>query len=371
MLEREIVKDYRDGFQLSNNVRIAILTASHKLVRGFSLISCILDEAAFLGTDSESEVKSDTELVNAVRPSLSTCNGRLITISSPYARKGFCWTTFKRYYGNNSAPTLVWNSPSRTMNPTLPEEVIAQAMQEDRAAALSEYGGQFRDDVSLFLPVELIEQFVVNNRFELLPRTDTNYSGFADVSGGRHDDAALSIGHRIDKKIVIDCIKRYQAPHVPTEIIRSMCDTLKSYGIKSVVGDAYAAEFTIAAFRSNGIRYNKSQFNKSEIFLEFLPILCSGAAELLHNEDLIKQLSNLERRTRSGGKDMVAKPVGGRDDVANVVSGVCTVLSKPKFVAGGWRLDSNVNRAIFDNVRINRQLMARAITAQQAQRNVI
>ena len=368
MLAREIVKDYRDGFKLNNGVRIAILTADFRLVRGFSLLAAVCDEAAFLGTDAESKVKSDDELITALKPSLASCNGRLIVISSPYARKGFCWNTYKRYFGKNTAPTLVWNCPSRVMNHTLPQSVVDAALQEDLAAAKSEYLGEFRDDVCIFLPRELIEQYVVKNRFELLPRQGVIYGGFADVSGGRHDDGSISIAHRSDKKIVIDCIKRYRPPHNPNEVIHSMCDVLKSYHIKQAVGDNYSAEFTVASFRSNGIRYTKSELNKSQLFLEFLPALCSGGIELLDDEVLINQLSNLERRIRSGGKDVVCKSMGAKDDIANAVSGVCALLSKPRMICGGGFHFSNgtiLHDLAGGNVVFNRQMMALAISQQQ------
>ena len=47
------------------------------------------------------------------------------------------------------------------MNPTLPQRVVDEAMEEDRAAALAEYGGQFRDDVATFLPRDVIEAVVI------------------------------------------------------------------------------------------------------------------------------------------------------------------------------------------------------------------
>jgi hypothetical protein len=39
------------------------------------------------------------EILRAVRPTLLTTHGPLIAISSPYARRGELWTTFKRDYG--------------------------------------------------------------------------------------------------------------------------------------------------------------------------------------------------------------------------------------------------------------------------------
>jgi len=350
MLEREIIQEHRDGFTLSNNVRIAILTGDYRLTRGFTMLSAVVDEAAFFGLSEESKVKSDTELIRSILPGLATLGGRLIVISSPYARRGWCYSTHKKNYANDSGPVLVWNCPSRTMNPTLSQSVVDAAMAEDLQAAKSEYLGEFRDDVCMFMPRELVEQYVIKNRFELMPREETSYAAFADVSGGRNDDASLAIAHKKDKKkVILDFVKRYRPPHNPNQVIASMCDELRRYGIRHAVGDAYAAEFVVSAFQSNRIRYKKSDLNKSQLFLEFLPALCSGAVELLDNEILVNQLSSLERRTRSGGKDLICKPQGGHDDVANCCAGVVAVLNKRKMRVGGLRLtDAQMSELMFN-----------------------
>jgi hypothetical protein len=53
------------GFELNNRMRIEIITADYRVVRGFTLAAVILVECAFLGYDAESKVKTDTELVTA------------------------------------------------------------------------------------------------------------------------------------------------------------------------------------------------------------------------------------------------------------------------------------------------------------------
>ena len=101
------------------------------------------------------------------------------------------------------------------MNPTLPQTVVDEALEEDLAAAKSEYLGEFRDDLAIWLPREVIESVVIKNRKELLPDRSRKYSGFADVSGGRSDDAAMAVGHKVERKVLIDFIKRYKPPHSP------------------------------------------------------------------------------------------------------------------------------------------------------------
>ena len=238
----------------SGPTRIEILAGDWRTIRGFTLLAAIVDEAAFFGYDAESKVKSDTELIRAIKPSLATVNGRLICISSPYARKGWCWQTYQKNFGNDKGKVLVWNCPSRTMNETLPRSVVDDALAEDLQAAKAEYLGIFRLDVAAFLPREVIEELVVPGRVELLPKPDDiRYHAFADLSGGRADDAALCIGHKDGEKVLVDLLKRYRPPFDPRQVISDMSRVLKRYGVRRVVGDNYAGEFVSSAFRGCGI----------------------------------------------------------------------------------------------------------------------
>jgi len=338
MLQNEIVSETAEGFLLSNGVLIEILVGDWRAVRGYTLLAAIVDEICFFGLDAESFVKNDTELITALKPSLATVKGKIICISSPYSKRGWSFKQYEKCFGNNSAKTLVWNCPSRTMNPTLAQSVVDEALAEDLAAAKSEYLGEFRDDISAYLPRELIEVCVIRGRKELLPDQRERYFAFCDCSGGRNDDAALAVGHKSKmQKAVIDVLRRYKSPHSPYQVIGLMAEELKRFGLRVCTGDNYSAEFVKQAFESNGIRYERSEFPKSQLYLEFLPRLGSGLVELLDDETLITQFANLERRCRSGGKDIVDHPQGGHDDLANVVSGVSGICSKRRMAVGTFR----------------------------------
>jgi hypothetical protein len=43
---------------------------------------------------------------------------------------------------------LVIRAPSKVLNPTLPDRVIQDAMERDPALAKSEFGAEWRDDLS-------------------------------------------------------------------------------------------------------------------------------------------------------------------------------------------------------------------------------
>lgn len=338
LLRPEVVGETREGFQLRNGVLIELMAGDWKTVRGYTLLAAIVDEVAFMGYDSESKVKSDTELIRAIKPSLATVKGKLIGISSPYAKKGWCYQTYRNNFGNDAGKVLVWNCPSRTMNPTLPQSVVDEALAEDLQAAKSEYLGEFRDDVCEFLPRTVIEALVIPERTELLPRPQINYVAFADVSGGRSDDATLAVAHRDweKRKVVIDRLFRYRPPFNPTEVIAQMAEELRRYRVRRVTGDNYAAEFVAKAFESQGIRYTKSPKPKSMLYLELLPRLCSGEIELPDDEALVNQLASLERRTRSGGKDIIDHSPGQHDDLANALAGVVEQASTKRRAVGAF-----------------------------------
>lgn len=113
-----------------------------------------------------------------------------------------------------------------------------------------------------------------------------------------------------------------------------MSDVLRKYHVRKVTGDNYAGEWPVEAFQAHGIRYTKAELPASGLYLELLPRICSKEIELLDDEILINQLSNLERRTRSGGKDIIDHPPGGHDDVANAVAGVTEVAVAKRLHAG-------------------------------------
>jgi len=348
MLEQEIVQEDATGFELSNGVRIQILTGCFKSVRGFTQICTIVEEAAFFCISEESRVKNAAELINSIRPGLLTTGGKCIVISTKYRKVGWCWKTHKKYFANDDAKkTLVWEAPSILMNPTLDEETIAELVAEDPAAGQAEFLNCWREDLEQFLPIEIIQSCVIAGRKELLPRSGTKYFGFVDCSGGISDDAALGISHLRNEKhvckdrVVIDCLRRYKSPHSPALVVGQMATVLKKYGLVKVTGDFYSAQWVVDAFKNNGIKYEKSKLNKSQLFLEVLPRLCSpqsGGIELVDDEDMVKQFANLERKTRGGGRDIISHPAGTgyHDDLCNCIAGAAYISSIKQKRVGVW-----------------------------------
>jgi phage terminase large subunit-like protein len=107
LLQAEVESETREGFDLASGTRIEILAGDWRTVRGYTLIAAVVDEACFFGYDAESKIRSDSELIRAIKPSLATVGGKLVCISTPYARKGWCYSQWKKGFGNDAGKVLV------------------------------------------------------------------------------------------------------------------------------------------------------------------------------------------------------------------------------------------------------------------------
>jgi hypothetical protein len=320
-----VVRDGDDEIELSNNISIEIQTASFRSVRGFTLVAALLDEIAFWRSD-ETSANPDAEILDAIRPAMSTIpNSMLLCASSPYARRGCMWDAYRRHWAKDDAPALVWKAPTRTMNPTVPQEIIDDAQERDPASAAAEYMAEFRSDIEAFVSREVIDAATMPGRFELPVMKGVIYHGFVDPSGGSSDSMTLAIAHEHPQergRAVVDAIREVRPPFSPESVVAEFAALLKLYAIREVHGDRYAGEWPRERFSEHGITYVPSEKSKSDIYRELLPALNSGKVELLDHPRLAAQLQSLERRTGRGtGRDIIDHPPGQHDDVANAAAG--------------------------------------------------
>src|SRR5262249_30280252 len=95
---RQLIKGRtQDGIELSNNISIEVRPASFRRLRGPTYVGVIADEIAFWYVGEEF-ANPDDEIIAAVRPGLLTTRGPMIMASSPYAKRGMLWETFRKHY---------------------------------------------------------------------------------------------------------------------------------------------------------------------------------------------------------------------------------------------------------------------------------
>ena len=322
-----VANETADSVTFKSGVRVEIVTASHRVSRGYSYACVICDELAFWR--SEDSADPDREILTAVRPSMATVTGSmLIVLSSVYARRGETWRAYRDHYGHDHDPALVINAATPIMNPTISAEIIAEARRRDPVAAAAEWGAEFRTDVESFVDPDTVDRATVSGRSVLLPVDGVSYVGCLDAAGGSgRDSMTVAVAHVEQGVARLDVVREWRPPFSPEQVTAEAAAVITPY-TTVVYADRYAGDWPVVAFAKHGVSVGRCDRTKSELYLELLPLLNSHTVELLDAERLRQQLSGLERRTSRGGKDVVDHVVGGHDDVVNAAAGALVMAMR-------------------------------------------
>lgn len=328
-----VINETKEEIELKNNIIIAVHTCSYRSLRGYTILAVICDELAFWR--DEFSANPAQEVLRALRPSLGNVEDSLLLgISTGYSRSGPLYEAFRDKYGQDDKEVLVWRAGTLDMNPTYKKKTIDRALKEDYSAARAEYFGEFREDLETFLSTEALEAVIAHGRYEIAKVEGLSHFAFVDPSGGRGDAMTLSVCFKEDSgKIIQSCTRAKFPPFNPQDAVREFAEVIKSYGLSSCEGDRYSGSWCSAEFEKEGITYKNSELTKSDIYLEFLPLIMQGQVELLDHRKQTVELRQLERRTGKG-KDTVDHPKGLHDDLANAAAGACVMASKEQYYTG-------------------------------------
>ena len=327
MLRKLVTGKTQESISLKNGIDLEIRPANFRGLRGITAIGVVADEIAYWFSD-EASANPDTEILTAVRPALATTGGPVIMISSPYAKRGELYETWRRNYGPDGDPSImVAQGASRDFNPTLKQSVVDRAIERDPTRFKAEYLGQFRDDIAGFVTREAVEACAENGVRERAPQKDYRYFGFVDPSGGSVDSFSIAVAHKQGDGAILDAVREIKAPFSPAAAVAEYAALLKTYGIFQVMGDKFAGAWCQEPFQRAGIFYDPSARPKSDLYRDLLPLINSRACDLLDNERMISQIASLERRTGRSGRDVIDHSPGLHDDVANAVAGVITLVA--------------------------------------------
>lgn len=327
MIERDLAWD----IYLKNRIVISIKSCTFRGSRGYSTAAVLCEEMAFWRSE-ESSANPAAEVLDSVIPSLMD-GAKLIGLSTPYAKFGVLYNTFKEHYGKSDSDILVFKSDTLTLNPTYKQSLIDRFMKRDKAVARSEYFAEWREDVTNFLSESQVDSATLKG-IEMQPfmiEHKHRYKAFCDPSGGKSDSMTLAIAHADEGFCVLDFLMEIRAPFNPTEVVKTFVDVLRRYGIHEIEGDRYAGEWVASSYKKRNISYIPSKLDKSQIYLEAQALISMHRVMLLDNKRLKQQLLSLERRVKSGGRDTVDHPQskGMHDDVCNAALGaVVGVFSK-------------------------------------------
>jgi hypothetical protein len=326
-----VVGETSESIELRHHVRLEIRAGSYRSVRGVTLLACVIDELAFLR--EEGSALPDVELYRALKPALATTGGLILGISSPWAQRGLLWTKYRKHYGHDG-DVLVWQADSRTMNPSLRQSLVMEAMEDDPEAAAAEWEGQFRSDLESYVSTQVLDACTVPGVVERPPLGGTVYSAFIDAAAGSgRDSFAAAIAHadlQADGQVVavLDAVREVKPPFDPVAVTGELATFLQTYGLDVVQADKFAGRWVVETFARHRITVVQDAEPKSAVYLACLPLLTGQRCDLLDLPALRGQLTALERRRRAGGRDVVDHLPGAHDDVANAAAGALVLAAQ-------------------------------------------
>ena len=329
-LKAMVVRELVDGFELSNGVDIMILTNDYRSIRGRTVLAVVFDEVAYWRP--ENSASPDREVWRAVLPGMATLSeSMLIGITTAYRRSGLAYDRWAKHFGGDSDEVLVVHASSRTINPTLSQSVIDKALEEDAAAARADYLSEFRDDLSSYLSRDLIEAAVDRGVLVRSYNPQHQYTSWIDASSGASDSFAAAVAHKEGNLFVLDALLEIRPPFNAANATAQVVAFLKQYGLRSTMGDDFAAGFVRAEMQRDlfGFEGRPTGMDRSRLYAETSSLYSSARARLLDSNRLVAQYAQLERRLLPGGHEHINHPnrSGHHDDLANVVAGAFWRLS--------------------------------------------
>lgn len=220
---------------------------------------------------------------------------------------------------------LVWKLDTRTMNPSLDPAFLADEEKGDPESYAREYGAEFYESASAFVPAEAIEACALRGVYVLPPQPNVFYYAALDAAF-RGDAFAFGIVHRVGEKVVEDFIRSWRGTKPrPVNLAHTLAEivaTLKSYGITKIHGDQFCAEPIKQALAAQGIEFEQTTtlgMRASAIWNSLRTLVTSGQMELLDDAETIAELKRLELVVTSGGNQRVGASTG-HDDRAVVLA---------------------------------------------------
>jgi hypothetical protein len=268
LLRAEVIRQTAEVVEFRNGASLEISTNDSRLIRGRSAIAVLGSECAFWRTDEHS-ASSDEEVASAAEPSMAMCpdGGLMILGSSVHRKRGLMYRRYRELFGNNDADArdICWFAPSRVMNPKLPGHIVERALADDAPRARAEYENIWREDLSDFVPLDVVEAATDRGVFERPPQPGISYYAHADCAGGTGSDSfGFCITHRA-ATYVVDVIREYKPRFVPAQVIAELAALLKAYRIRKVYGDKYAIGFHSSEWSSHGIEFVPAERDTSSL----------------------------------------------------------------------------------------------------------
>ena len=317
--------------RLTNQVDLVSFSANPRTARGRTAVLAVVDEAAYIRTDSSFEMNLP-ELLESIRPSLIVQRGKLLLLSSPSGKEGPLFTAYEQRGDNPDV--LVWRAPSQAMNPAIDEKLLEREKRRGDSYYRREYCAEFVDSLSPFIPTESLEAAIRKTPAFERNNSDPFVCAGIDLADKR-DDCALSISsvRNVEgkNKVALLFAKAWKPTangHNVVKILEEMGQICRDFRVTKARGDQKSmstAEHILGQFGIGFERVITDGAGSEQMYRTFLATLNNGDVLLPEHDELLTQLRRLEEKTTDGNRFRVAGRRNSKDDLA--VSAVLSIAT--------------------------------------------
>ena len=176
----ELIESDAEGeIRLTNGIDLVSYSANPRHARGRAAVLAIVDEAAYIRTDSAFEMNLP-ELLESIRPSLIVHRGKLLLLSSPSGKEGPLYEAWEKHGENPDI--LIWRAPSEAMNPAIDAKLLAREKKRGDSYFRREYLAEFVEATNPFLPEAALAAAVQRGAVQFPARLER----LPDIRRGRY-----------------------------------------------------------------------------------------------------------------------------------------------------------------------------------------
>jgi phage terminase large subunit-like protein len=320
---------------------------SSNSLRGRNAIVVIMDEMAHF-IDNAGRF-SGSEVYKALTPSIASFgrDGKVITISSPYAKYGAFYDRFNQSFHETDI-TLMFKMYSAMVNPTIPPEILVAARRRDRVGFMCEYGGEFSDAVTAWIDEESeFRKCIVFDPAPVRGVLDIEYYMGIDL-GFKNDGTAIAIVHKDRKtnQIVLDyanvwfsgssdvwefsdsiyrSCNRYASKDLigMSDIVSEVKELIRWFPVKKGIFDQHNGYGLAELFHKDGMKqFEMEQFTdqlNSDVYQLVKMLYSESLIRLFNHPVLVPEILTLEAEKRAKNKAIVRAPNrrGAHDDISD------------------------------------------------------
>lgn len=294
---------WRDDFKREVRFEAGVATVGGYGARGRRFTDFALDECAFFRNDTYRVNDAD---IFAAGSSRVLPGGQSIIASTPWAKSGLLYNTWKANHAKPNTSVLVAHAPTLILNASpITRKMVEREYERDPDNAAREYGAQFVADAgTVFFDPDLIEQACTEEPFELTPRDRVAAGG---DFGFRSDSSALVMtALRGDKVHIFDgleCRPEGGKPLKPGVTVEAFVKTIANR-CWFVMADGWYREAIAEHLEKHKLTFVGAPALPHETYVRARMLLKEGKL-VIHRVPfrarLIQQLSEVTGHATSGG----------------------------------------------------------------------